>query len=121
LFGGRTWKVEDIDEEQKTIFVSRSPGGSPPLFSGGAGKTHTRVRERMRDLLESEEVPKYLDETAKRSLRQGREGYASRGRAQNCVLELGAELLLMTWQGDATNEALASLLRMRGYAATAAG
>src|SRR3989475_625510 len=30
LFAGRTWLVEDIDEEQKTIFVVRSGGGAPP-------------------------------------------------------------------------------------------
>ncbi|MCB1863736.1 MAG: DEAD/DEAH box helicase, partial [Gammaproteobacteria bacterium] len=50
LFAGKTWRVEEIDEAQKTIFVARAGGGTPPLFSGGAGRVHTRVRQRMREL-----------------------------------------------------------------------
>ena len=60
LFAGKTWVVEDIDDQQKTIHVVRTRGGVPPLFSGGAGRTHSRVRQRMRVLLESNDVPAYL-------------------------------------------------------------
>lgn len=121
LFAGKTWRVEDIDEEQKTIFVVRAGGGAPPLFSGGVGRTHTKVRQRMRELLESTAVPPYLDEVAKRFLAEARANYASRGLATEFVVDQGSEVLLLTWLGDSANEALACLLIRRGFAASAGG
>ena len=121
LFAGKTWRVEDVDEEQKTVFVSRTKGGVPPLFSGGAGRTHTRVRLRMRQLLESTESPPYLDEVALRFLNEGRANYLARGLRDAVVVDLGHEALLLTWLGDSTNEALAAMLNCHGYVANAAG
>ncbi len=121
LFAGRTWLVEDIDEEQKTIFVVRSGGGAPPLFSGGAGRTHTRVHQRMHQLFESSDIPPFLDEVAKRFLVEGRANYSERNLANDFMVDQGREVVLLTWLGDAANEALACLLRRRGYSANAAG
>ena len=121
LFAGKTWLVEDIDEPQKTIFVVRAGGGAPPLFSGGAGRTHTRVRQRMRKLLKSSEVPPYLDDVAKRFLGEARANYARRGLEERFVIDQGSEVLLLTWLGDAANEALACLFQRRGFAAAAGG
>jgi ATP-dependent helicase Lhr and Lhr-like helicase len=122
LFAGKTWRVEEIDEQQKTIFVVRSGGGAPPLFSGGAGRTHTRVRQRMRQLLESTEgPPPYLDEVAKRFLAEARANYAARNLANEFVVDQGQQVLMLTWLGDAANEALACLLLRRGFIATGGG
>lgn len=121
LFAGKTWRVEDIDDEQKTIFVVRAGGGAPPMFSGGAGRTHTRVRQRMRQLLESQELPPYLDEVAKRFLMEARANYAARGLSTTFVVDQGREVLLLTWLGDSANEAIACLLQRRGLTATAGG
>jgi ATP-dependent Lhr-like helicase len=121
LFAGKTWRVEDIDEQQKAIFVVRSRGGTPPLFSGGAGRTHTRVRQRMRQLLESQELPIFLDEVAKRFLMEARSNYAARGLSTATYLDQGADVLLLTWHGDAANEAVACLMRQRGFVANSAG
>lgn len=121
LFAGKTWRVEEIDEEQKTIYVTRTGGGVPPLFSGGAGRTHTRVRQRMREVLESVEVPPYLDELAKRFLAEARTNYSARGIASAVAIDQGGSTLLLTWLGDAANEAIACLLQRRGFVASAAG
>lgn len=122
LFAGKTWRVEEIDEQQKTIFVVRSAGGAPPLFSGGAGRTHTQVRQRMRQLLEStEKPPPYLDEVARRFLAEGRVNYAARRLASECVVDQGQQVILLTWLGDSANEALACILLRRGFIATAGG
>jgi ATP-dependent helicase Lhr and Lhr-like helicase len=121
LFAGKTWRVEDIDEKQKTIFVVRSGGGAPPLFAGGTGRIHTRVRQRMRELLESADVPPYLDAVAQRFLAEGRTNHAARGLAEALLVDQGSEVLLLTWLGDATNQALACLLQRRGFSASPAG
>lgn len=121
LFAGRTWRVEEIDDKQKAIFVVRAPGGTPPAFSGGVGRTHTKVRQRMRQLLESQELPAYLDEVCSRLLSEGRANYAARGLSRNFVIDQGREVFLLTWLGDSANEAIACLLRRRGFNAAASG
>lgn len=121
LFGGKTWRVDEIEEEQKTIFVTRTKGGKPPVFTGGFGRIHTRVRKRMRELLGSCEVPPYLDETARRFLAEGRKSYAARSLATEFVVDQGRELLILTWLGDSANEAISCLLLLRGFNAAPAG
>jgi ATP-dependent helicase Lhr and Lhr-like helicase len=121
LFAGKTWRVEDIDEQQKTIFVVQAGGGAPPLFTGGTGRVHSRVRQRMRELLESAEVPPYLDAVAQRFLAEGRTNYAARGLAEALLVDQGSEVLLLTWLGDASNQAVACLLQRRGFNASPTG
>lgn len=121
LFAGKTWRVEEVDDAQKTIYVTRASGGVPPLFSGGPGRTHTRVRQRLRDLLRGEDVPAFLDLTAQRFLREARGEYVRLNLDNKVALDQGHEVLLLTWLGDAANEALACMFLRRGYTAMAAG
>jgi len=121
LFAGRTWFVEEVDEPQKTIHVVKSRGGVPPLFSGGAGRVHSQVRKEMRRLLESRENLPYLDSTAQQFLAEGREAYEKRSLSSKFYVDQGSEVVLLTWLGDATNEAIACLFGRRGYTASLAG
>lgn len=121
LFAGKTWRVDEVDESQKTIFVTRASGGVPPMFTGGVGRTHTRVRQRMRQLLESDEIPVFLDDVARRFLNEARQAYATRNFAREFVIDQGREVLILTWLGDASNEALACLLRRCGFTASSDG
>jgi ATP-dependent helicase Lhr and Lhr-like helicase len=121
LFAGKTWRVDEVDEQQKAIFVTRAKGGVPPAFLGGLGRTHTKVRQRMRELLEGTAVPPFLDETAKGFLAEAREDYARHNLASEFVLDQGREVVLLTWLGDAANEAIACLLIRRGFVAVPSG
>jgi ATP-dependent helicase Lhr and Lhr-like helicase len=121
LFAGKTWRVDEVDEQQKTIYVTRAKGGVPPMFSGGVGRTHTKVRQRMRELLEATGVPPFLDATAQQFLTEARQEYARSGLATEFVLDQGREVLLLTWLGDAANEAIACLLIRRGFVAAPSG
>lgn len=119
LFGGRTWLVEDIDEAHKIIHVAPAKGGAPPLFSGGAGRVHTLVRQRMRDLYEGRVQAPFLDPTASRFVHEGQAAYARLDLGQHRLLDQGNVALLPTWLGDGANEALACLIMARGFKATA--
>lgn len=121
LFAGKTWQVEEVDEPQKTIYVTRTTGGVPPLFSGSGGPTHTKVRQRMRELLESKDVPAFLDKTAARFLEEARSCYKRMDLFKQVVVDQGAEVMLLTWLGDSANEAIACLFIRRGLVATPAG
>lgn len=47
IFGGRRWKVTDIDDEKKVIYVTSTKGGTPPKFNGSGMSIHDRVRQEM--------------------------------------------------------------------------
>ncbi|MFA6094302.1 MAG: DEAD/DEAH box helicase [Candidatus Paceibacterota bacterium] len=121
LFAGKTWFVEGINESQKTIYVIRSSGGVPPLFSGGTGRTHSQVRQRMRKLLESNDVPIFLDQVARRFLAEARQGYIGRNLGHTFFIDQGKVVYILTWLGDAANEAITCLLIQRGFVAMPAG
>jgi ATP-dependent Lhr-like helicase len=121
LFAGKTWIVEIVDESQKVIFVKRAGGGAPPLFSGGTGRVHTKVRQRMRVLLESTEKIAFIDEVAQRFLEEARFNFHALSLNSECLIDQGHELLLVTWLGDAANEALACFMTQRGFTAAPSG
>ena len=121
LFAGRTWIVEEVDEEKKVIFVQRAPGGVPPVFSGGGGRVHTKVRHRMYELLLSNHMPVYLDSTASKFLTQARSYFVKNHLQDTKYIDQGGQLTLLTWLGDNSNEALCCLLASQGFAATAFG
>jgi ATP-dependent Lhr-like helicase len=121
LFAGKTWRVESVDEEQKTIYVTRTSGGVPPLFSGGGGRVDTRIRQRMRQLLEETSMPSFLDEAASMFLTEARGNYKRFDLKNTCTLDFGREAFLLTWLGDAGNEALACMLMAHGLEAVASG
>lgn len=119
LFGGRTWIVEEIDEEQKTIYVAPAKGGAPPLFNGGAGRVHTRVRQRMRELYMARGAVPFLDPTVQRFMEEGRKAFSDLALQDRISLDQGNQMILVTWLGDSANEAIACLLMARGLHASA--
>lgn len=119
LFGGRTWRVESIDEAQKTIYVAPASGGAPPLFSGGAGRVHTAVRQRMREIYMGSDALGYLDSAAQSLVDEGRRAFSSYELTRRDLIDQGATVLIATWLGDDANEALACLLTHRGLPAAA--
>ncbi|MHB8254711.1 MAG: DEAD/DEAH box helicase [Acidiferrobacter sp.] len=121
LFGGRTWLVEEVNSEEKTIYVVRTKGGVPPVFSGGAGRVHTRVRQRMRELMATTSDVKFVDETVQRFLRESRAAYARLSLDKLVILDQGSQVFLFTWLGDGANEVIACLLARRSMTAWTAG
>ncbi|MEW5838207.1 MAG: DEAD/DEAH box helicase [Pseudomonadota bacterium] len=117
LFAGKTWLIEEIDEEQKAIYVKRASANQPPLFKGEGGRTHTKVRQRMRELLASPKSLVFLDSVAHRFLNEGRESYSRRMMATTVLRDVGDSVRVFTWLGDASNEALACLLTHHGFLA----
>lgn len=117
LFGGRTWEVHEIDESHKTIHVLPATAGAPPLFNGGGGQVHTRVRQRMRELYLQSNALGYLDATAQRFLDEGRATFHDLGLRDRVLLDQGGQAILLTWLGDPANEAISCLLLARGVSA----
>lgn len=121
LFAGKSWLVDAVDQSQKTIYVTFIEDGIAPHFAGGGRRAHTKVRQRMRQLLESTAVAQFLDQTAVRFLGEARDCYRRMDLSTQVVVHDGSQVTLLTWLGDSANEAIACLFNRKGFVATPAG
>jgi ATP-dependent Lhr-like helicase len=114
IFGGRRWKVQDIDTHSKVVYVVCDRGGAPPSFEGTSGAVHDRVRREMKQVL-VEAVPiSFLDDKAAEFLQEARQWFKGADLEGKHWSVDGDSILLFGWQGDATHDALALLLTARG-------
>jgi ATP-dependent helicase Lhr and Lhr-like helicase len=115
ILTGRRWKIIDIDHDRKTILVKPSTGGRVPrFFSGPGGDIHPRVREVMRELLEQNDLPVYLDPTARDMLTQARATARDSGVLRNPFLQDGLDTIWFTWTGSRTQRTLWALGKLSG-------
>ena len=115
VFGGKRWKVKEVDAERWKIHVVPSTARKEPIFLGSPWPVHDRVRERMRAVLASDEERAYLDETGSRALESARRAARESGAARRRALALGeGRALVMTWAGTRIHQTLAELLRRAG-------
>lgn len=121
IFGGRRWKVQDIDTQGKVIYAIRDLGGTPPAFDGGAGIVHSRVRQEMKRVLEASDTISYLDTQAAEFLGEARMWFKSADLETKHWVVDGDGILLLGWHGDAVHDALALLLTARGIPSTNEG
>jgi len=121
IFAGRRWRVLDVDDEKKTVFVAPDKGGVPPMFDGASGKVHDRVRQEMRLVLADNANIPFVDDVGESLLEEARKHYVTAGLASRMLVPAGSAVLLLTWRGDWTNDALALLLGRYGINATNEG
>jgi ATP-dependent Lhr-like helicase len=69
---GRTWQVTEIDSRSKTVSVTPAVGELSISWHGSSGEIHTRVLQRMRQVLLEETIYPYLQEGAKKRLSEAR-------------------------------------------------
>jgi ATP-dependent Lhr-like helicase len=71
LLGGEVWQVEDIDNKQRIIYVKPVGGKSDVSWENlSFGEIHTKVLQKMRDVIVSEGELDYLSESAARRLKE---------------------------------------------------
>jgi ATP-dependent Lhr-like helicase len=114
IFAGRRWKVIEIDSRSRIIELARSSGGRPPMFSGGGGEVADLVRQRMRSIYESSDVPVYLNRDAQELLDQARASYRRLGLGQHPLVACGNDTLIFCWRGDRIMNTLAVALADAG-------
>ena len=121
IFGGRRWKVQDIDTHGKVVYVVRDRGGAPPFFDGIGGKIHDRVRQEMKQVLAETEPLSFLDPKAAEFLEEARQWFKAAALEAKRWSVDGNSILLLGWHGDTVHDALALLLTARGMQASNEG
>ena len=115
IFAGRRWQVVAVDDQAKVVELTLAGGGRAPDFSGNGAEIGDVVRQRMRRWYESDDVPGYLDATARRLLQEGRDGYRRLELATTPALAVGKDTVIFPWRGDRVLDTLAVWLTSTGF------
>ncbi|MCG3763708.1 DEAD/DEAH box helicase [Vibrio cincinnatiensis] len=127
VFGGKRWKVNDIDSDKKTIYVEHAKGGKPPKFSGSGMTIHDVVRQEMFRILKEgdyrisvgNQKVDFADEIAREQFKESVTFFQLADLARKPLLKVGNSTYLFTWLGDKIVNTIVALLVMNGYEASA--
>ncbi|MGI4739931.1 MAG: DEAD/DEAH box helicase [Janthinobacterium lividum] len=116
FLAARTWKIQFVDLGARRIEVVPAHDGKKPLFFGGAGTVHPRIRQQMLLLLASDGPHPELNAPSREALRQLRQEFASAGLPatpthERPVVVKDSYLVLYTFSGTRINRSLVFLLR----------
>ncbi|MEN6642405.1 MAG: DEAD/DEAH box helicase [Armatimonadia bacterium] len=115
IFAGQRWLVLAVDGHSKVIEVTPAATGNVPLFSGSGGMIHDQVRQEMLAIYQAEDVPAFLDSTARSLLSEGRQSFRQLGLNASPTLQMGNDMLLFCWMGDRVLNTLCLQLANSGF------
>ena len=97
---GRVWEVEELDIPRHLIYVKAVQGKMEVSWPGDYGEVHTRILERMRQVLREDTEYPYLREGALERLRVARAVARNTGLTETCIVPLGGYTwALFPWLG----------------------
>jgi ATP-dependent helicase Lhr and Lhr-like helicase len=115
LLGGRRWRVIAINEGRTRVFVAPCGDESKPLFPiSDKPDLHAIVRKKMKELLQSKEVPDYLDREASTMLDNARREAEELNIFEHNFHEQDGITTWFTWTGTKINRTLMGLGRFLG-------
>ena len=111
---GHVWRVLDIDRKRKNVYVELVRGSVPAYFGECPGDLHTRVVERMRQVLREDRSYPYLMKNAVARLAQARETAVHSCAGEKTLLNLGGDMYcLLPWLGTYPFLALERFIRLK--------
>ena len=97
---GRVWEVEELDIQHKLIYVKSVEGKMEVSWPGDFGEIHTRVVQRMRQVLAEDTVYPYLKPNAQKRLEVARHVARNTGMLEHSLVHLGGfSWCLFPWLG----------------------
>ncbi|BAZ07796.1 DEAD/DEAH box helicase [Calothrix sp. NIES-3974] len=110
---GRTWEVLEINTQKKVIQVKQVPGQASIYWRGGSGIIHSKILQRMRQVLCEETEYSYLQKNAIARLRTARQLFYSQNLDQRNFLHLEADkCLIFPWMGTIGYRTLERLIEV---------
>ena len=118
LLAARIWKIKFVDNQAKRVEVIPAHDGKKPIFFGGAGAIHPKVREKMFEVLYSSEPYDFLDEPSAieiNILRKDFSVFAINDQSYQRPLKVSEKKLeLFTFTGSRINRTIQFLFDMAG-------
>lgn len=108
---GRVWEVREVDLPHKLIFVKGVDGKMEVSWPGKYGEVHTRIRERMKQVLAEDTVYPYLKDNARYRLEKARHTARNTGMLDHTVIHLGGfNYCMFPWLGTRSFRTLKRML-----------
>ena len=97
---GRVWEVEELDIQHRLIYVKSVEGKMEVSWPGDYGEVHTRIVQRMRQVLAEDTVYPYLKPNAQKRLETARHVARNTGMLHHSLVHLGGySWCLFPWLG----------------------
>jgi len=100
IFGGRRYHVIAVDEDRRIVDLVPAKGGRVPQFGSHGQLVHDRVRQEMRAIYESFEIPAFVDARARDLLVEARLNFERLGLRDRSLVAHGDDTLFFPWAGD---------------------
>ena len=111
---GRVWVVEEVDHQKRDVYCTLVKGNIPAYFGDVAGDIHTRILERMYQVLAEDKRYPYLMRHAVCRLADAREHFSLSGMANTPLVHLGGNMwALFPWLGSYAFLAMERFLKVR--------
>ncbi len=108
---GRSWEVLEVDFRKKVISVKQVEGKSTIYWRGGSGTIHTKVLQKMRQVLLENVEYSYLQDNAQQCLQRVRQLGQSAGLDKHTILQLEkGKCCIFPWMGTVAYRTLERLL-----------
>ena len=114
---GRVWEVEELDIQHRLIYVKSVEGKMEVSWPGDFGEVHTRIVERMRQVLMEDTVYPYLKPNAQKRLETARHVARNTGMLKHSLVHLGGySWCLFPWLGTRSFRAVRKLIAQNAAA-----
>lgn len=111
---GHVWKVLDVDTKRHLVYCEQVKGSVPAYFGQCPGDLHTKILEKMRQVLKSEQKYPYLMKNAVARLEQARYTALQSGTAEQPLIHLGGKMwCLLPWLGTYAFLAMERFLKIK--------
>jgi len=121
IFAGRRWEVVNVDTKDKVIDLIPARGGKAPRFSGIGPIIPDGIRRRMREIYERDDIPGFLDPTARQFLHEARTNYTRLALGRTPIVPSGNTTWLFPWIGDRAMNTQVLLFAYQGIKASLDG
>ncbi|AIQ52964.1 DEAD/DEAH box helicase [Paenibacillus sp. FSL R7-0331] len=109
---GKLWKIEEVDNRHKAVYVKSSRGKVDTLWLGAGGDVHTRIMTKIREVLGSTAIYSYLAPSAAARLERARRLAKESGLLTREVLPAGGDsIFILPWAGSRQFRTLERLLK----------
>ena len=111
---GHVWQVLDVDHKRHLVYCEQVKGSIPAYFGQCPGDLHTKILQRMRQVLREEKSYPYLMKNAVARLNQARYTASHSGAGEQPLINLGGHMwCLLPWVGTYTFLAMERFLKIK--------
>ena len=111
---GRVWVVDEVDHKRREVYCTLVKGNIPAFFGLVAGDIHTRILEKMQEVLSGDRQYPYLMPHARCRLAQARDVFQKSRMSRRPLVHLGGKMwALFPWLGSYAFLALERFLKIR--------